>query len=125
MPGDEGSIAKLLVSLYGTRDAAQNWAKRYTDHLVSIGFVKGKASPCNFVHEKRDIKLTCHGDDFFIAASLEEIRWLEEKMKEQYEVKTQVLGPRAEGCDQDVVRARIEAGRGVVRGAPEPWLSVD
>ena len=27
--GDKGKVARLNVSLYGTRDAAQNWAKEY------------------------------------------------------------------------------------------------
>ena len=42
--GDEGKEAKLNLSLYGTRDAALNWTKAYTDFLPKIGFVKGLAS---------------------------------------------------------------------------------
>ena len=48
--GDELRVGKLNLSLYGTRDAAQNWSKEYTAFLEGIGFVKGGASPCNFVH---------------------------------------------------------------------------
>ena len=29
-PGDEGKVARLNLSLYGTGDAAQNWAKEST-----------------------------------------------------------------------------------------------
>ena len=43
--GDEGRVARLRLSLYGTRDAAQNWAAEYTKQLEKIGFVKGCASP--------------------------------------------------------------------------------
>ena len=32
-PGDEGRVARLNMSLYGTRDAAQNWAREYTTFL--------------------------------------------------------------------------------------------
>ena len=42
-------VGELKLSLYGTRDAAMNWAKQYTQHLNKIGFQKGRASACNFV----------------------------------------------------------------------------
>ena len=29
-PGDESKVARLNLSLYGTRDAAQNWAMEHT-----------------------------------------------------------------------------------------------
>ena len=65
-PGDEGRVAKLNLSLYGTRDAAQNWAREYTQHLASAGFVQGRASPCSFRHERRELTLTARGDDFAV-----------------------------------------------------------
>ena len=55
--GDEHRVGRLRFSLYGTRDAAQNWARTFSEHLCQIGFTKGKASPCNFNHEKREIKM--------------------------------------------------------------------
>ena len=33
VPGDENKCAKLLMSMYGTRDAALNWAMGYTGTL--------------------------------------------------------------------------------------------
>ena len=33
-PGDEGKVAQLNLSLYGTRDAAFNWTKTYTKSLL-------------------------------------------------------------------------------------------
>ena len=103
MPGDEGKVARLRMSLYGTRDAAQNWMKCYTDVLTRIGFQKGRASVCNFHHSKRNIFLTCHGDDFLIVAAAEDIAWLNEQMKKAFEVKTKVLGPKdEEGCVQEL-----------------------
>ena len=49
--GDEGCVGQLEFSLYGTSDAAQNWAHEYTTFLVSLGFQVGSASPCNFVQK--------------------------------------------------------------------------
>jgi len=93
LPGDEDRIGQLKLSLYGTRDAAQNWAYEYTRFLKSIGFKTGVASPCNFRNEERDINMTVHGDDFTVVASADQIEWLGDKMKAQYELKMDVLGP--------------------------------
>ena len=46
---EEGMCALLVKSLYGTRDAPQNWEVAYSDYLVQIGFRKGKSSPCIFI----------------------------------------------------------------------------
>ena len=35
---EEGMCGKLLKSMYGTRDAAQNWGMAYCDFMQSIGF---------------------------------------------------------------------------------------
>ena len=83
----------MRLSLHGTRHAAMNWTKQYTDHLKSIGFKCGQASACNFVHESKDIKLTCHGDDFVIIATEEAIHWLIKEMEKVYELKSTILGP--------------------------------
>ena len=93
LPGEEGMVGELKLSLYGTRDAAMNWTRQYTNHLKSIGFECGRASACNFVHKKREIKLTCHGDDFVIIAEEENIRWLINEMEKVYELKSTILGP--------------------------------
>ena len=39
---------RLLKSLYGTRDAATNWSREYTEVLLSIGFEVGIRNPCFF-----------------------------------------------------------------------------
>ena len=91
--GDEGRIGKLNVSLYGTRDAAQNWTKEYTEFLSSQGFRAGVASPCNFVNEKRELFLTVHGDDFTITGPAASLTWMDKVMSGRYEIKSEVLGP--------------------------------
>ena len=63
-PGDEENVGMLRLSLYGTRDAAMNWAKTYTFHLKGLGFIVGSSNPCNFYHPQRDVACTVHGDDY-------------------------------------------------------------
>ncbi len=43
--GDEGKVGRLELSLYGTRDAAQNWCEEYTTTLRRWGFTVGRLSP--------------------------------------------------------------------------------
>ena len=67
--GDEFKVGKLNLSLYGTRDAAPNWSRTYTEFLTEIGFDVGACSPCNFYNKVRDMALTVHGDDFTVTGS--------------------------------------------------------
>ena len=90
----EGMCARLKKSLYGTRDAAQNWEAEYTKTLASLGFRVGQACPCAFWHEGRDIRVVVHGDDFTILSNEDGIRWVHKQMAGKYTVKLRgVVGP--------------------------------
>ena len=91
-PGDETMCGKLNFSMYGTRDAAQNWATEYADMLVSIGFAQGSASPCVFYHEERQIRTFVHGDDYVSSALPKQLEWLKGELERKYQIKTQWLG---------------------------------
>ena len=84
--GDEGMVGRLELSLYGTRDATQNWSEEYTTTLKQWGFRVGASSPCNFCHMERDIMMTVHGDDFAATASTMQLEWLKSKMKSKYDI---------------------------------------
>ena len=47
-PGDEGKVARLNLSLYGTRDAAMNCAEKLTNVLVKCWFAKGQRVSMQF-----------------------------------------------------------------------------
>ena len=66
LPGEdqeEGMCSLLNKSLYGTRDAAQNWNASSTKFMANAGLSKGKASPCAFYHKDSEIRVVVHGDD--------------------------------------------------------------
>ena len=63
-PVEEGLCGRLNYSMYGTRDAAQNWFEEYCQGLVGIGFKQGPAIPCVFYHEDRAIRTYVHADDY-------------------------------------------------------------
>ena len=57
---DKDMVGKLNLSLYGTRDAAQNVQKEYIGFMVALGFNVGGASPCNCHHSRLDITCAVH-----------------------------------------------------------------
>ena len=90
--GDENKCARLNYSMYGIRDAAQNWVNEYADMLVSIGFTQGKAFPCVFHHQQRGIRTFVHGDDYVSTAMPNQLEWLKTSLEAKYQIKTQWLG---------------------------------
>ena len=91
-PGDEDFIARRNFSLYGTRDAAQNWPAEYTNSLTSISFVTGAASPCSFWQKDRELYVSVRGGDFTVTGPEEELLWLEGQMKIKCEIKSELFG---------------------------------
>ena len=45
--------------MYGTKDAAQNWAEKYSQTLEGAGHKKGVASPCHFWNAESSVASTC------------------------------------------------------------------
>ena len=93
LPGDERRCGRLNYSMYGTRDAAQNWANEYAEMLKEIGFEQGLASPCVFYHKLRGIRTFVHGDDYVSTAIPKQLTWLKDQLESKHKIKTQWLGP--------------------------------
>ena len=88
--------------MYGTRAAANSWAKEYTGKLQQWGFTRGRSTPCVFFHRKRELLAMVHGDDFVSLGPEEQVRWFHSQMEDTYEVKVRaVLGPD-DGDDNEI-----------------------
>lgn len=85
-------VAELIMSLYGTQDAAANWEAEYTGTLVNDGFVQGKASGCHFYKEASQVRLLVHGDDFVAVGNKNALDDYEAMMTKTYECKVARLG---------------------------------
>jgi len=103
-PGDEAKVGKLNLSLYGTRDAAANWVMAYTKVLKEAGFTVGKYSAQHFHHEQRDLAVSVHGDDFTCSGPEHALEWLKTIFEKAYEIKAEVLGPRADKGQKTEIR---------------------
>ena len=93
-----GMCARLKRCLYGTRDAPARWEAFLADKLQSMGFVKGRASPCCYHHPDRDLRCMVHGDDFVFVGPDPDLDWAQAKMQQEFLVK--VVG-RLGGDAQD------------------------
>ena len=83
-----------MKSMYGTRDAAQNWEMEYTGFMQSIGFVQGRATPCIFHHKDRMMRVAVHCDDFTVLGHRKDLDWFRSEIAGRYAVKFRGrLGP--------------------------------
>ena len=110
--GEEGLCGKLNFSMYGIRDAAQNWQAEYSQRLVESGFTRGAASPCVFHHHERGIRTLVHGDDYVSVGQPKQLEWMEKQLKSKYQIKTQLLGPEGEHLKEVKILNRIVAWNG-------------
>ena len=82
-------VGLLLVHLYGTRAAADDWHCEYSGLLEELGFVKGDASARTFRHALRGIVCSVHGDDFTSSGPKASLDWMKTSMEEKYELTSQ------------------------------------
>ena len=82
--GETGLCGRLKYSMYGTRDAAQNWYKEYSNHLIQIGFHQGQASPCTFYNEEKAIRTYVHGDDYVSTGMPKSLQWLRKELEKKF-----------------------------------------
>jgi hypothetical protein len=83
-PGMCGWLRRML---YGTRDAPQRWEAYLASELEKLGFIRGKASACVFVHATRDLRCVVHGDDFIFGGDDNELTWIETQMHDSFLIK--------------------------------------
>ena len=69
--------------MYGTRDAAMNWAAEYCGTLIKAGFEQGKTSPCLFFHPVTKITIMVHGDDFVAVGDPKHLETTEQAFSRQ------------------------------------------
>ena len=100
---DPNVCGKLRVSMYGTRDAAQNLEREYGSKLVGWGFIKGKSSPCVYHHPQRKIQIYVHGDDFVAVGDRAQLNWFQGNLAAAYSIKSQLMS----SCGEDTKQVRF------------------
>ena len=103
-----GMCAKLRKHMYGTRRAAEGWQDECSGTLLSLGFVKGLASPCVFHHPEKRLTTSVHGDDFTTTGPKVHLDWFEHQREAVYELsKGGRLGPGLEDDKEGLILNRV------------------
>eukprot|EP00971_Amphidinium_carterae_P351978 6492372-Amphidinium_carterae.1 len=91
-----GRCAKLLRSLYGTRDAGQNFELLVHETLTEkMGFEPGIWSPCIYKCPERSLMTFVYGDNFVTRGSRTGLEWFLLELRKHMWAKLEgVLGPR-------------------------------
>ena len=79
-------VGRLRLCLYGTRDAALNWQETISEHLINIGYKRGRGFPSVFVREEKGLWILVHGDDYMSAGDADSLDWLEAQLTAQHEI---------------------------------------
>ena len=94
-----GHCGRLRRCMYGTGSAATKWGYTYTQALGRLGFIQGRASPCCFAHESRDLKVVVHGDDFTVLGRDEDLDYFQRGIQAEFDVK--IRGRLGSGKNDD------------------------
>ena len=114
---EEGMCGRLKTSMYGTRDAAQNWEREYESFMRECGFSQGRSSPCVFYHEERSVRIVVHGDDVTALGKTQGLDWFRKDISQRYEVKLRGrLGPnRNDDKSVRILNRIVEWGEDEIR----------
>ena len=78
---DPESISGIVVvkpekAFSGTRDSPQAWLDEFSKTLVGIGFKMSARFPGLYFHERLEVALVTHVDDFLCSGSEENLSWV-------------------------------------------------
>ena len=84
-------VGKPERAMYGTRDLPMIWQDHLRTTLLDMKF-KCYPSGGVFQHETRDILLCVHWDDLLCTGVRDNLMWLKEQLRKEYELETMLMG---------------------------------
>ena len=84
----EGKLARLCRSMYGTRDAASIWGDTWSE-VLKVWFHEGRkrVHRCLLHSHDGDLRGLCHGDDFCVVARRKQVQIFGKVLEKMFEVK--------------------------------------
>ena len=106
--GGKSRVKLLHMTLYGLRDAPQNFEFKVKEVMEALNFVQGLFSPCLWFKQcpkYGSIRVMVHGDDFIISGTRAAINWLHEGIGKKLISKLGgIIGPdKSQGDIQEIV----------------------
>ena len=89
---EHNMCAKLRMSMYETKAAAQNWQKKVQKTMATLGFSIGKASPVLLCHPQRRLNCSVRGDDFVVPGEPMDLVWMRNELESKLDINTALLG---------------------------------
>jgi len=98
---EKGTVFKLQMAMYGLVQAAQQWFKRLSDVLISLGFKPCKSDPCLLyrVNENGLCIILMYVDDNLIVGSNKAIDQVTEEIKNLFIVTVSPEATEYLGCE--------------------------
>jgi hypothetical protein len=78
---------RLLVSLYGQKDAPFRFYESLSKFLKRLGFEQCKNDVCLYVHRRRGMLVGTHVDDLIARGNRHQSEWFWTQMEAQYKLK--------------------------------------
>ena len=101
-------ICRLLrYSLYGSRDAAQNWQAHGTKTMNGLGFASGASNPCMFYGAEWGLRSFVHGDDLVTTGSPQALKWFGGASRKAFALTSALLGPDPEDATKVNILNRL------------------
>lgn len=111
-PRAQLAIARLICSIYGTRQAALNWYKRFNDILEAFGFTRSTIEAG--VYYRGNLLLLIWADDILMIGSKADIGKAKEELKKELKIKE--LGEVRDGTFLGMTVRRDRGGKRIYLG---------
>ena len=85
-------MARLVRSLYGTRDAPQLWTKHVSGILGELGCPETKGASGISWNPSTGVEMVLHVDDFLFVGEEQALQDLKEQLQAVYELKATIIG---------------------------------
>ena len=96
------------MSLYGARDAGQNFELTTTEVLEEGGCEQSAFNPCIYNHEGKQVRFFHHGDDFVTDGPRGGSEWVAQQLGARFIVKDRgVLGPEPQDLKEVSILNRL------------------
>lgn len=86
-------FARLIRSMYGTRQAALNWFVTFDSELTKLGFTRSKIEAG--IYKREDVIILIWVDDIVLVGPVEQVNRAKNELKQRFNVKD--LGPIKRG----------------------------
>jgi hypothetical protein len=97
---EEGFVARLIKTMYGTQDASRIWGETWVPLLEDHDIPMGESNRSVFGNDY--LKGLCHGDDFMVVASYERLAEFGEILESRFDVRRTGLAGFGTGMDKEI-----------------------